>query len=202
MNGKLAHISKSYTAYFTGYEVLTRGVLMIHAPFKLNMAKRQLGFVRTRNFFKIWAHIRWHIGTPIGNGWKRRKSGEITIMRTYSIGPTQYCSMNKERHIPAVLRHPHKRPTQPPTLPCTRTPSMQSKDRAWRTTRNQPPAIGLDNHKPPERTTAQPTAARAQKCKGREATNFGASTENGSSDFTSSQALMGTTSNFEGAHTD
>ena len=46
------HTFQSHTAYFTGYEVLTRGVLMIHAPFKLNMAKRQLGFVRTRNFSK------------------------------------------------------------------------------------------------------------------------------------------------------
>ena len=70
---------------------------------------------------------------------------ERTIMRTCSIGPTQYCSTNKARHIPAVLRHPYRRPTQPPTLPCTRILSMQSIDRAWRTTRNQPPAIGLDS---------------------------------------------------------
>ena len=63
----------------------------------------------------------------------------IQLIRTSVI-----CSANKECHIPAVLIHPHRRPAQPPILTCTSTPSMQSKDRAWKTTRSQPLAIGLD----------------------------------------------------------
>ena len=67
------------------------------------------------------------------------------------------------RHILAVLRYPHRRPTQTPTLPGSRTSFMQSIVRPRKITRNQPSAIGPHSCKPPERTTAEsrrPISAR------------------------------------------
>ena len=82
--------------------------------------------------------------------------------------------------------------SQPPTLPCDRTSSMQSIVRPRKITRNQPPANDPRNHI--QATRADDGRSGPGNAKGGRQRDFGASAENGPSNFTSSQTLREETS--------